>query len=124
MSRTVAEQIAIESGDVAGNPDIVHKLKPSQIMLETGAIWDPEFFLADTSTGVIYRREQFEVSGMMPVELLVCDRRFFSSELESMCELANLNLLQTLPVALKNWDKAIEETDPRAKELLCIGSAL
>jgi 2-polyprenyl-3-methyl-5-hydroxy-6-metoxy-1,4-benzoquinol methylase/GNAT superfamily N-acetyltransferase len=124
MNRVVAERLANLKGSLARNPDLVHTIPPSSTMQDTGAIWDPQEYLADTDTGIVYRRERFGIKGSLPVELLVCDRRYRPDELDHVCSAARLDVSLVRPVRLGAWSEtcAVDEFD--AKELLCVGIAI
>ncbi|MGQ2940248.1 MULTISPECIES: GNAT family N-acetyltransferase [Sphingomonadaceae] len=124
MNRVVAERLALFHGDVEANPDLVHDIPPSETMQETGGIWSPEGYLADTCSGLVYRRERFGKLGSLPIELLVCDRRYRSDELDVLCREAGLQATTIRPVRLGAWHEALPEDDIRAKEVLCTGTAV
>lgn len=100
------------------NPNALLTLKPSNIMEATGNIFDPDFYLVDTESGVVYRREQFKRGRALPVELIVRDKRFSKSEIENMCEQAGLYVEYSRFINAKNWDMELEATDKSAKEIL------
>jgi hypothetical protein len=124
MNRVVTERLAWFHGDVEENPDLVHNIPPSETMQETGGIWNPKYYLADTSSGLVYRRERFGKLGSLPVELLVCDRRYRSDELDLLCREAGLEASTIRPVRLGAWHQELPEDDIQAKELLCTGTAV
>lgn len=121
LSRTVAEAIATLKGDVVANPNLIHAIPPATTMQDTGGIWDPAYFLADTTSGVIYRREQFDIGTALPVEMLVCDRRYMPDELCAVCRRTGLKAEIVRPVRLGRWDEPLQVNDRRATELLCVG---
>lgn len=123
MNRVVAEHLALFYGDVEANPDLVHDIPPTETMQETGGIWNPKHYLADTFSGLVYRRERFGKLGSLPIELLVCDRRYRSDELDVLCREAGLEASTIRPVRLGAWHEALPEDDNRAKEVLCTGKA-
>ena len=122
MNRVVAERVALFHGDVEANPNLVHDIPPSETMQETGGIWNPKHYLADTRSGLVYRRERFSKLGSLPVELLVCDRRYRSDELDALCREAGLEASTIRPVRLGAWHEVLPEYDDRAKEVLCTGT--
>lgn len=124
MNRVVAESIATLEGSVAERPELVQQVMASRTMQSSGNIWKPEHMLVDPTTGLVWRREQFDADEQFPVELLVCDRRYSPDELHSMCAAANLTVADCRPVALGRWDLRLGVTDNDAKELLCWGRAM
>ena len=94
------------------------KLKPSNIMETTGNIFNPNYYLVDIETGVIYRREQFRHGRSLPVELIVRDKRFKQKEIESMCQKAGLQVEYSRFVNSRDWETGFSSTDKSAKEIL------
>jgi 2-polyprenyl-3-methyl-5-hydroxy-6-metoxy-1,4-benzoquinol methylase/GNAT superfamily N-acetyltransferase len=99
-------------------PEALQELPPSRIMQQSGNVYDPDYFLLDPASGVVYRKEQFDDDGKPPGEYVVRDRRYTRAQVEEMCERAGLRLLWSRPVALAGWDEALDGTDQRAKEIL------
>ena len=89
-------------------------------MEETGNIFDPNFFLVDESTHVVYRKEQFTQGDSLPVELIVRDRRFKQKEIEEMCVSSGLSVEWTRFVSSGNWSKPLDPLDKSAKEILVL----
>ena len=59
-------------------------LEPSNIMQQSGNIFDPRFYLWQEDVGVSYRKEQFEGDSMAPCELVVRDRRYSSRDISDI----------------------------------------
>jgi 2-polyprenyl-3-methyl-5-hydroxy-6-metoxy-1,4-benzoquinol methylase len=97
-------------------------LKPSRTMEKTGNIFDPEYFMLDDESGVVYRKEQFESGTSLPAELVVRDRRYGAAEIAAELSAVGLNVLWTRCVRAGDWDTALDETDERAKEILILCS--
>ena len=93
-------------------------LKPSNIMETTGNVFDPEYYLVDEKTGIVYRREQFKRGRALPIELIVRDKRFYMEEIKQMCEEAGFEVLFTRFVSAKDWTTGFEATHKSAKEIL------
>lgn len=100
------------------NPNEILSIKPNNIMETTGNIFDPEYYLVDTETGVIYRREQFRHGRALPAELIVRDKRFTLDEIKGMCEQVGFVVEFTRFVNARNWDIDLEATHTSAKEIL------
>lgn len=100
------------------NPQTLLKLKPSNIMEITGNIFDPAYYLVDTETGVVYRREQFKHGRSLPVELIVRDKRFTMKEIETMCKSVGLEVEYSRFVNARDWETGFSATDESAKEIL------
>lgn len=99
-------------------PDDLLKLKASNTMQTTGNIFDPEFYLLDSETGIVYRKEQFLDEKQLPIELIVRDKRFKQSEIELMCEKAGLIVESVKFVQAGKWDNNLNSLDSGAKEIL------
>lgn len=100
------------------NPNALLSLKPSNIMEKTGNIFDPDYYLVDTNTRVIYRREQFKHGRSLPVEHIVRDKRFLIDEISSMCEKTGLKVEYARFVNARDWETNRQSTDKSSKEIL------
>lgn len=100
------------------NPNALLTLTPSNIMEKTGDIFNPDFYLVDTESGVVYRREQFKNGRALPIELIVRDKRFSKSEIVDMCEQVGLSVEYAKFVNAKNWELNLSANDKSAKEIL------
>ena len=114
LTRKLARHVA----SVRATPDALQRLRPSSTMQTTGAIFNPDFYLLDDETGVVYRKEQFDGDGKPPAEFVVRDRRYTQGDITRMCEEAGLRLCWQRPVPLGSWRTELEPEDDRAKELL------
>ena len=94
------------------------ELKPSNIMEKTGNVFNPEFYLVDTETKIVYRKEQFRDKNMLPVELVVRDRRYTRNEIEQMCKEVGFEVLFSRYVSAKDWETNLPPTSESAKEIL------
>ena len=103
--------------------EALRQLKPSNTMQSTGDIFDPDYFLLDSDTQIVYRKEQFLnlSEAALPFETVVLDRRFRISELISLCAKVGLTKTLTRPVQAGHWDRELNATDKSAKELLFFG---
>ena len=101
-------------------PNKLLKLRPSRTMESTGDIFDPDFYLLDKDTSVVYRKEQFTEGKELPTELLVRDRRFSKKEIKEMCNKAGLEVVWTKFVRAGRWQEPLAERDPQAKEILLL----
>jgi hypothetical protein len=87
-------------------------------MEATGNVFDPDYYMIETSTRVVYRKEQFEAGAGLPEELIVRDRRYSEAEIRSVCEAAGFEVIWSRPVRAGKWDA--EESSDRAKEILVL----
>lgn len=120
MNGVLTRRLATRFFDLAGNPDSLLELDASGTMQESGDIFDPDHFLLETSTGVVYRKERFDRDRQLPAELIVRDRRYSIDEICSLCRAAGLDVIWARPVRAGQWDVELPETDDRAKEILVL----
>ena len=122
MNMDLAKRLATEKQVVSRNPDVLLSLKPSRTMQDSGQIWNPNYFLIDSETDIVYRKEQFESPGLrLPCELIIRDRRYTIEELAQMCSKAGLEEIRTVRVRLGRWAEALDPNDNNGKELLYHG---
>lgn len=95
-------------------------LPASDTMEKTGNIFDPKYYLVDTETHLVYRKEQFSCGQGLPVELIVRDKRFTRDEIVSMCEEVGFCVLESKYTNASGWEKEYDAKDPKAKEILLI----
>lgn len=101
-------------------PNRLLDLPASQIMENTGNVFDPDFYIVDTETQVVYRREQFLTGDSLPVELLVRDRRFHRFEIEEMCSIVGLDVVWSRYVSAGKWETGLDRYDRAAKEIILL----
>jgi 2-polyprenyl-3-methyl-5-hydroxy-6-metoxy-1,4-benzoquinol methylase/GNAT superfamily N-acetyltransferase len=125
MNLELTKAIAKRILQVPTNPDILLELAPSPTMQDTGNIFNPDFFILDPKTHIVYRKEQFDREGnRLPCELIVRDRRYSRDELIQMCNSVGFLMLDTKYVAVGRWGKpSLAGTNIRAKEILYRGIA-
>lgn len=102
------------------DPNKLLNLPASQTMETTGNVFNPDYYIVDVETQVVYRKEQFLRSQSLPVELVVKDRRFQRREIEDMCISVSLEIVWSRYVSAGKWDTELECHDPSAKEILVL----
>lgn len=95
-------------------------LSASDTMWKTGDIFNPDYYLVDTDTHLIYRKEQFFSCTGLPVELIVRDKRFTMDEITSMCKSVGFSIIEAKYTNASDWNKSHPPTSSRAKEILLI----
>ena len=95
-------------------------VRADQSRIRTNFFIDPEFYMLDEDSNVVYRREQFTAGRDLPAELIVRDRRFSRDEIEAMCAESGLDVVWTRFVRAGRWDDPLDEHDDRAKEILLL----
>jgi hypothetical protein len=90
-------------------------------MEESGLIFDPEYYLVDEKSHLIYRKEQFRRDGKFPSEWVVRDRRYSRNELVDLCERAGIVTNWVRCCGAGTWRQDFACSDVRAKEILYCG---
>ena len=99
------------------------ELPASHTMEETGNIFNPDFYLIDEKTKIVYRKEIFSYnrthSNSIPIELIVRDKRYYAKEIEQMCISVGLTVVEKRFVNA-GWQTDFESTSDKAKEILLV----
>lgn len=96
------------------------ELTASDTMQKTGDIFNPDYYMIDEDTNIVYRREQFNVENKLPQELIVRDYRYTKLEIETMCMNIGLEVIFSRYVQAGNWDVVLESTNKKSKEILIL----
>ena len=96
------------------------ELRPSNTMESTGNVFNPNLYLVDTETKIVYRKEQFVEGNQLPTELIVRDRRYGKAEIDSICESIGLEVEWSRFVQSGHWETGLDAHDRRAKEILVL----
>jgi len=102
------------------DPNRILELASSSVMEETGNIFDPEYYLVDTSTHVVYRKELFKNGANLPAELIVRDKRYTKKEITALCEESGLTVDWARYVGAGKWNRSLEACNKSAKEILVL----
>jgi hypothetical protein len=122
MNGHLTERMATRWFSIRDEPDKLLELPPSDTMESTGNVFNPEYFMIDRESKIVYRKEQFSEGSSLPAELIVRDRRFTREEIESLCREAGLTVLWSRLVRAGAWEIGLQETDNAAKEILVLCS--
>lgn len=117
MNFEMTNHIATQIFSFEKEPNKLLQLKASQTMENTGDIFNPDYFMVDRDTHIIYRKERFEQGGL-PTELLVRDRRFTKDEICELCEKYKLHVENANYVNASDWNNYLTPFNIRAKEIL------
>jgi 2-polyprenyl-3-methyl-5-hydroxy-6-metoxy-1,4-benzoquinol methylase len=121
MNMTLTERRAKHRAVVEDDPVSLMNLEPSKLMQDSGEVLDPDYYLVDTKTRIVYRKEQFDLEGRhLPAELIVRDRRYTQPEIAHMAEAAGFELLWARHVRAGHWDEDLGEASDAAKEILLL----
>ena len=120
MNVELTEERAKWGFSLKENPDALLELAPSNTMESSGDIFNPDYFLLDRDTGVVYRREQFRKGKGLPSELIVRDKRFTIGEIEHLVQEVGLQVVWSRFVKAGQWDPGVARYDKHAKEILVL----
>src|ERR1039458_458101 len=105
---------------LAEEPNRLADLQPSHTMETTGNVFNPEFYMIDRQTGVVYRKEQFTEGDQLPAQLVVRDRRYRRGQIEEACRNCGLEVIWSRLVQKGHVEDARDRHDSRAKEILVL----
>ena len=94
------------------------ELCASDIMEKSGDIFNPEYFMIESGTHIIYRKEQFKIGNELPQEFIIRDYRYTKEEITNMCKEVGLDIVFSRYASAKDWEKELEPT--KAKEILIL----
>ncbi|MDR2755756.1 MAG: methyltransferase domain-containing protein [Planctomycetaceae bacterium] len=119
MNYRLTKALAKRWFTLSENPDELLNLLPSNTMEKTGDVFNPDYYMIDKETRIVYRKERFQFDqNQLPSELIVRDRRFTKEEIEQMCCDAGFDTQFMGHVSATNWQEQFLSTYPSAKEIL------
>jgi 2-polyprenyl-3-methyl-5-hydroxy-6-metoxy-1,4-benzoquinol methylase len=119
MNYTLTEAQAKNRFILSENPDQLLELPPSRTMEKTGNVFNPDYYMIDNETRIVYRKEQFQFDkNQLPKELIVRDRRFTRDELTQMCLNVGFEIQFVRYVSAGNWETNLLPAYSSAKEIL------
>lgn len=95
------------------------ELQASNTMETSGNIFNPDYYLIDEDTKIVYRKEFFSYNNSFPKELIVRDRRYYEEEIVEMCKSVGLDVIQVRFVNA-GWQNDYKPFDKKSKEILLI----
>jgi hypothetical protein len=95
----------------------------SNTMEATGNVFNPEYYMIDEVTDIVYRKEQFTEGSELPLQLVVRDRRYRRPDIEAMCMKAGFDIVWSRYVRAGQWDTELPSDDENAKEILLLCEA-
>lgn len=120
MNMELTNSIAKHRADIFKDPKSLLNLKPSNIMQTKGNIFDPEHYLIDIKSNLVYRKEQFENDGHLSAEHVIRDKRYTRNEICNMAKEVGFEVIESRYVRAGEWDKCLEATHKNAKEILLV----
>lgn len=118
MNMELTERIAKNKTNIYQNPRKLLKLKASNIMQSTGDVFDPQYFLIDTSSGLVFRKETFDGDGRLSSEYVIRDKRYRLEEIKLLLERVGLSVFEERYVQAGKWNIPLKPTAGKAKEIL------
>lgn len=122
MNMELTKNIAKERNvyDVYKNPKRLFKLKASNTMQSTGDVFNPEYFVIDTQTNLVFRKEMFADDGYLDSEYIIRDKRYTLDELSKELSKCGFKIIESRFVQAGHWEVPLKNTDLKAKEILFI----
>lgn len=120
MNKTATLAMATNRFSLKKNPNKLLDLPSCQNMEQSGEVFDPDHFMVDTDSHVVYRREQFKRGHSLPAELVVRDRRFGKREIQNYLFSVGVSIDFARCVRSGNWLEDLEEEQSQAKEILVL----
>ena len=109
-----------QKGDVANDPQLLLKLRPSDIMQRTGNVFDPKYIVIDQKEGLIYRKEQFSNDYSLPAEYIIRDKRYYMKEIVQLLEQEGFSVFDKRYVRAGHFDTPLGAVNVHAKEILVL----
>ena len=92
----------------------------TKIQKQTGNIFNPENFIIDEKSNLVYRKEMFKGDGFLDSEYIIRDKRYTKNEISSLLEKQQLKVIEARYVRAGQFEKALTPTDINAKENLLV----
>jgi 2-polyprenyl-3-methyl-5-hydroxy-6-metoxy-1,4-benzoquinol methylase/GNAT superfamily N-acetyltransferase len=105
---------------ISKNPEKLLKLEASNIMATSGNVFKPDYYLIDTDSNLVFRKEQFNQDGLLSTEYIVADKRYTKDEISGLFENVGFKIISAIYVQAGKWDIPLEATDNNAKEIVLI----
>ena len=120
MNMELTTHIAKNNFDVYKNPKKLFRIKASQIMQKTGDVFNPDTYVIDKHTGLVFRKEIFKGDGFLDSEYIIRDKRYTRNEIESILKCNGFEIIESKYVSAGKFDNALENINSHAKEILII----
>ena len=120
MNMELTEFLAIHKTSIKNNPEELLKLEASTTMARSGDVFKPNYYLIDTDSNLVFRKEQFNQDGFLSAEYVLADKRYTKDEISTLFANAGFKINLAIYVQAGKWDVALEATNQKAKEILLI----
>jgi 2-polyprenyl-3-methyl-5-hydroxy-6-metoxy-1,4-benzoquinol methylase len=104
--------------------DALDNLNSGSIMQDTGNIFDPNYFVLDKRSRVVYRKEVFNQGASLPTELVVRDRRYGLDEIREIIEREGLEVIACGHVRAGSFESVDNADTQPTKEILVLARKL
>lgn len=120
MNMELTKHLAMYQASLRKNPEELLKLKASTIMKESGDVFNPEYYLIDTDSNLVFRREQFNQDELLATEYILADKRYTRDEISQLFINSGFKINLATFVQAGKWNISLEPTNNKAKEILLI----
>ena len=120
MNMELTENICKNRFDVYSQPKRLFSLNASQIMQNTGNIFNPENFVIDDKSKLVFRKEIFKGDGFLDSEYIIRDKRYSMNEITSILQTEGFKILESRFVRAGKFNEPLSATDLNAKEILIV----
>jgi SAM-dependent methyltransferase len=118
LTQNIAKSVNVV--DVYHKPQKLFKLKASHFMQSTGDIFDPDFYIIDVNTKIVFRKEKFFNDGSLSAEYIVRDKRYTMTEIVDLVTKIGFTVIEHRYVQAGKWDISLKNTNLKAKEILLV----
>ena len=119
MNFEYTDNIAKYKFSLKGETKKLLELQAGNIMENSGDIFNPNYFMIEKDTHIVYRKEQFKIGNELPQEFIVRDYRYTKDEILKMCKEVGLNVIFSKYVSAKDWQKELKPTEAKEILILC-----
>lgn len=120
MNMELTENICKNKYDVYNDPKRIFKMKPSQIMQKSGDVFNPDTYVIDEKTNLVFRKEMFKGDGFLDSEYIIRDKRYTKNEIEGILKNQGFTVLESRFVSSGKFGSPLKNTDLHAKEILLV----
>ena len=120
MNMELTESLCKYKFDIYKNPKELFKLKASQIMQQTGNIFNPDNYIIDEKSRLVYRKEMFKGDGFLDSEYIIRDKRYTKNEITGLLQANGFSILESRYVRAGRFEESLSATDKKAKEILVV----
>lgn len=120
MNMELTENLCKYKFDIYKNSKELFKLKASQIMQQTGNIFNPDNYIIDEKSNLVYRKEMFKGDGFLDSEYIIRDKRYTKKEITGLLEDNGFTVIESRYVRAGRFEEELPATDKNAKEILIV----